>query len=437
MWDQWNQSTKNIMVKPKSTDDKSPAFMVYVKEWADSNHVLMMDDGQLGWYWRLLLKAWRNTPQCTLPDDEKFLQGIAKAQPDIIVLSHEEANTKAEEFTHMTLKFMEERGIETTDIQKLLIERDLRNAIMASLSASTSEHNGIAMASFKIRWSWVMECFVKRDGRLVNERLLRELNAQAERRIKFSTAGKAGAEQTWNGRKRKQKKIVNSDAISDAIQMPSEENGNANGDGIGDGGKMPMALDGVPSSRFLVPELEKESANADEKSSRGSRCKEDFYPNAKSIEHCITFCPDIVWQDQVRRFVGYWVGEATGRAAFKSDWQRTFRNRMDDLQERYRERNNHEPRGADAVAILAAEDAINELAEDNRIIAEHQAGKYKRLDVRRIYNAMNSWCADNDTTPTPDLLINWLDNALADLPLSLLDQLPDVADDGLGPFREE
>lgn len=349
------------------TDDKSPAFMVYVKEWADSNHVLMMDDGQIGWYWRLLLKAWRNTPQCTLPDDEKFLQGIAKAQPDIRILSHEECHSAAEEYIRVTLKFMEERGIETTDMQKLLIERDLRSHVIATLMASTSEHNGIAIASFKNRWSWVMECFVKRDGRLVNERLLRELNAQVERRVKFSKAGKAGAEQTWDKRKRKQTNTVNSDAISDAnsdaIQMPSEENDNA----YGDDGKMPMAFDGFPSSKFREKEL-KESTKVDEKSLKGSRCREDFYPNAKSIEHCTTFCPDIIWQDQVRRFIGYWAGEATGRAALKANWQRTFCNRMDELQDRYHERHQNETRelrGFEAAAELLRQDAAEELARSN------------------------------------------------------------------------
>ncbi len=63
------------------SENKSPAFQLYVNDWLGSQRVRMMDAEQRGWYFQLLAYAWHGDPSCSLPDDDTYLQRLVEARP--------------------------------------------------------------------------------------------------------------------------------------------------------------------------------------------------------------------------------------------------------------------------------------------------------------------------------------------------------------------
>lgn len=59
-------------------DDKPPAFMFYVDDFASDGKVEAMTTEGVGCYILLLCKAWRETPPCTIPNDDRLLARWAR-----------------------------------------------------------------------------------------------------------------------------------------------------------------------------------------------------------------------------------------------------------------------------------------------------------------------------------------------------------------------
>jgi hypothetical protein len=85
---------------------------------------------------------------------------------------------------------------------------------------------------------------------------------------------------------------------------------------------------------------------ADEKKrKRGHRIPEDFEPSAELLERALLECPLVTdIPRQVIKFRNYWLSRSDS-TALKLDWQRTFWNRLYDLQERA-EKNNSQSTSA-------------------------------------------------------------------------------------------
>lgn len=94
----------------------------------------------------------------------------------------------------------------------------------------------------------------------------------------------------------------------------------------------------------------------------GTRIREDFRPDDKSLEWAAVRTPDIDLDHHTEVFLNYWLS-ATGQRAKKMDWQLTWRNWMLKEQEAYgKNRFNNQPRQLtyeqslrDALAIIDAE----------------------------------------------------------------------------------
>lgn len=160
--------------------------------------------------------------------------------------------------------------------------------------------------------------------------------------------------------------------------------------------------------------------DGEDKQKRSTPIPKDFTPDAKSEDHRMLECALIVDKKFVIalcEFKAYWE-DMTGTKALKKNWQRTWRGRLDVLQQREVERLERERswnRAAASAADIATEQAAFELAEDQKEIAVLQATpKYKHLDVESFYTAMNKHCVESGETPTRDLLVMWLDYALTE-----------------------
>jgi hypothetical protein len=131
---------------------KPPAFQFYPKDWLSSKTVLRMTPAQCGYFINLLANAWDNDPPGTLPNDPDILWRLARAE------------------------------------SKAVFEAD----------------GALVLTQFPLA----------RGGKTrFNHKLTGEYKAQVARRLRFSRAGRAGANAKWDNK-------LHGDANGDAIKMP-------------------------------------------------------------------------------------------------------------------------------------------------------------------------------------------------------------------------
>jgi hypothetical protein len=144
------------------------AFLIYIDDWLSSKKIERMDAFEERGYLRLLLRA-ATEPDCGLPDNDAELAIYSKLGPQWFKTSK---------------------------------EKDFRIAGMTS--------------GQKLR-----ECFLERNGRLYNERLLREWEHQKAVQEKRSQAGAVGNQRRWADRNRIANAIPS--AIANGIANESQD----------------------------------------------------------------------------------------------------------------------------------------------------------------------------------------------------------------------
>lgn len=145
------------------------AFFFYVDDWLSSSRIVLMDADEERGYLRLLLHSWKQ-PDCGLPADPATLAALAK----------------------------------------------------------------IPLGKWKrIHGQKILACFFERDGRIYNERLLRERQYQEDYHKNRASAGRKGAEKRWGGDGNRDSS-ANGSATSSAI-------GSANSTAYGKRMAQPMA----------------------------------------------------------------------------------------------------------------------------------------------------------------------------------------------------
>lgn len=115
------------------------------------------------------------------------------------------------------------------------------------------------------------------------------------------------------------------------------------------------------TSTYAGISADAETPDSEPKRVNGTRIREDFRPDDKSLEWAAVRTPDIDLDHHTEVFLNYWLS-ATGQRARKMDWQLTWRNWMLKEQERMTTHGTRQPKKLtyeqsirDALALLDQE----------------------------------------------------------------------------------
>jgi hypothetical protein len=360
-----------------NTEKKSPAYQVYPADWISSRRVRAMKDHQRGWYNDLLMEAWLSDPQCTLPDDDAYLQNLVHAHPntssrmpdhEIISLTDQIVSSHTQEvetvFGQLVAEIGDEKGVSRLlPLLSAMLVNGLTNSVGFCCRQRNLSVGKLAEIAFAEDWALVRSCFKKTtiDGQklIYNQRQMDELNKQAAYRERKAIAGRVGAAVTNSSRQRQ---------LSDSAGSLSENKSDKGSAGSQHGDVKAGDRDSSDASfMFMSPSKDKKASLRSGKKKMGERITAGFRLDRDMLEWALQFFDTYGLKDSdvcriFDAFKDHWL-QSTKPDAWKLDWTAAWRTWCRKHKEFNLDDSKRTVRGAAAGKALledfAAEDAAN------------------------------------------------------------------------------
>lgn len=422
-------------------EPKAPALFFYVKDYSSDIDVRNFSAEQRGWYTQLLWDAWDNNPQGFLYNDDAKLQSSAKAKipqcptPLLSVTCASElfAQALVESGKYEDLP----SALGSTEVQRGF------NAYFKEMEKRREEAQLVLDAQFNKEWKEVKAKFKKHGDFIYHKRLLEEKVKQIDNRAKKQKAAMEGV----NAKRAKR-------GLPPLEVEPGLDVGVTEVERMLAGVPTEVVAEGNQRLTLSIPIAISEE-NTKEKYKRkveheGKRLADaGFILSKELMDYALEKISRPVWFDDPQKthadlitdfvlpdFITYWNEDKTNKA-WKKDWPaawRTWCRKAKVFGSYERNRWNGAPT---TVAITPSEDAAEDIAFTESILASHEANsRYACLDVRDVYATMKRWCVEKGKDDTPELLVEWLEHNLSEQPTPLFDNtLPKSYDDDLQDFK--
>src|SRR6266508_2532912 len=199
---------------------KSAVSEFFCNDLSGSQRV-RMDAEQCGWHILLLEAAWRGNPPCSLPDDDHYLQRLVGAEPPKLLSVNPESLSKhvCDVYRSKVNQLMTAMGV-SQDCSKsvfAILETMMLDAVRSATDEQARKLQSLSDESHRRRWQEVSNCFVKRNGLLVDPRLKEEYDKQEYRRQQKAAAGVKG-----NAEMRKRYYLQPSDDLTEFSDLPNQ-----------------------------------------------------------------------------------------------------------------------------------------------------------------------------------------------------------------------
>lgn len=166
--------------------NKAPAFQFYPQDFISSLDVQLMTTKEVGAYILLLANSWIQEDQCFLPDDENILMRIARMTKE--------------------------------------------------------EWDGSAIA--------VLKKFKKKNGKIYNTRLLKELEKQEKYQKTKSESGKSGAKKRWTREKNDDSKAIAKNSSAIVLPMANDSSSSSSSSSTSISKIIPKGIKAEPKNEY-------------------------------------------------------------------------------------------------------------------------------------------------------------------------------------------